>query len=388
MCPRPSPSLQSHVSLQVKVRSNATGRNVKNEEIYEDCLMGSGPPCTPPTSKRLRKYKFLRLCKLMPSRSRSIGRPGVDVHLRHEGDAAVVALSFLINDGALVSATGDDTLHMWSLRQKTPQILHSLKFQRERSRKTHPGTVVHLSENPVDPGKLLIGYESGQLVLWDFKACCADVRYQATEPLRSVSWHHEGKQFMCCHTDGSLTTWTLKQASARPTSTVFPHGDLISKLVQEKEADRDLEQLGKISSVLKRTVAVISRVGTSVCETHTSSGKVADERLKHSEKVEQQQETENCIHHSLPEGIDALLTLDNDVPHEENMNPTELAHRKTKSVTAATTTTATASTDTKSPTVQRILDLRNEMESTSQLEHFSLQKFHPCPLCLGKLITV
>ncbi|XP_063857987.1 uncharacterized protein LOC135099539 isoform X3 [Scylla paramamosain] len=362
MCPRPSPSLQSHVSLQVKVRSNATGRNVKNEEIYEDCLMGSGPPCTPPTSKRLRKYKFLRLCKLMPSRSRSIGRPGVDVHLRHEGDAAVVALSFLINDGALVSATGDDTLHMWSLRQKTPQILHSLKFQRERittlhvlfqskwlylgtergnihivkivtfelsgycinwnkaielSRKTHPGTVVHLSENPVDPGK-----------------------------------------------------------------------DLISKLVQEKEADRDLEQLGKISSVLKRTVAVISRVGTSVCETHTSSGKVADERLKHSEKVEQQQETENCIHHSLPEGIDALLTLDNDVPHEENMNPTELAHRKTKSVTAATTTTATASTDTKSPTVQRILDLRNEMESTSQLEHFSLQKFHPCPLCLGKLITV
>ncbi|XP_063854874.1 nuclear autoantigenic sperm protein-like, partial [Scylla paramamosain] len=42
--------------------------------------------------------------------------------------------------------------------------------------------------------KLLIGYESGQLVLWDFKACCADVRYQATEPLRSVSWHHEGKQ--------------------------------------------------------------------------------------------------------------------------------------------------------------------------------------------------
>ncbi|KAK8373980.1 hypothetical protein O3P69_009367 [Scylla paramamosain] len=63
---------------------------------------------------------------------RIIGRPGVDVHLRHEGDAAVVALSFLINDGALVSATGDDTLHMWSLRQKTPQILHSLKFQRER----------------------------------------------------------------------------------------------------------------------------------------------------------------------------------------------------------------------------------------------------------------
>ncbi|XP_053651622.2 golgin subfamily A member 2 isoform X2 [Cherax quadricarinatus] len=42
----------------------------------------------------------------------------------------------------------------------------------------------------------------------------------------------------------------------------------------------------------------------------------------------------------------------------------------------------------KSPTVQRILDLLNEMEATSQVEHCGLQKFHPCPLCSGKLITV
>lgn len=42
----------------------------------------------------------------------------------------------------------------------------------------------------------------------------------------------------------------------------------------------------------------------------------------------------------------------------------------------------------KSPTVQRILDLLNEMEATSQVEHCGLQKFHPCPQCLGKLITV
>ena len=56
----------------------------------------------------------------------------MDVHVKHEGDAAVVAVAFLINDGALVTATSDDVLHMWTLRQKTPQILHSLKFQRER----------------------------------------------------------------------------------------------------------------------------------------------------------------------------------------------------------------------------------------------------------------
>lgn len=200
---------------------------------------------------------------------RIIGRPGVDVHVKHEGDPAVVCLAFLINEGGLVSATGDDSLHLWNIQQKTPQIVHSLKFQRERittlhlpfqsrwlylgtergnihivniesftlsgytinwnkaielSRKTHPGAVVHLSDCPVEPGKLLIGYESGQLVLWDFKGRTAEVRYHSAEPLRSVSWHHEGKQFMCCHTDGSLTTWTLKQNSNRPTSHVFPHG--------------------------------------------------------------------------------------------------------------------------------------------------------------------
>lgn len=45
---------------------------------------------------------------------------------------AVLQLQFLINEGALVSATADDSLHLWNIRQKRPDIVHSLKFQRER----------------------------------------------------------------------------------------------------------------------------------------------------------------------------------------------------------------------------------------------------------------
>lgn len=45
---------------------------------------------------------------------------------------AVLQLQFLINEGALVSATSDDVLHLWNIRQKRPEIVHSLKFQRER----------------------------------------------------------------------------------------------------------------------------------------------------------------------------------------------------------------------------------------------------------------
>ncbi|XP_031780459.1 syntaxin-binding protein 5 isoform X9 [Nasonia vitripennis] len=197
---------------------------------------------------------------------RILGRPGVDVHVKHDGGCAVTQLQFLVNEGALVSATEDDTLHLWNFRQKIPQVVQSLKFQRERitcmhlplqskwlyvgtergnihvlhietfvlsgyvinwnkaievSRKTHPGPVVHLSDNPLDLSKMLIGYESGQIVIWDLKTKAAEFRWQSDEPLRSISWHHEGKQFMCSHTDGSLSTWLVRQP--KPINVTHPH---------------------------------------------------------------------------------------------------------------------------------------------------------------------
>ncbi|XP_058805121.1 syntaxin-binding protein 5 isoform X6 [Phymastichus coffea] len=197
---------------------------------------------------------------------RILGSPGVDVHVKSEGTHAVTHLQFLVNEGALVSATDDDILHLWNFRQKIPQVVQSLKFQRERitcmhlplqskwlyvgtergnihvlhietfqlsgyvinwnkaievTRQTHPGAVVHLSDNPLDISKMLIGYDSGQIVFWDLKLKQAEFRWQTDEPLRSISWHHEGKQFMCSHTDGSLSTWLVRQA--KPVNVTHPH---------------------------------------------------------------------------------------------------------------------------------------------------------------------
>ncbi|KTF97765.1 hypothetical protein cypCar_00032302, partial [Cyprinus carpio] len=126
------------------------------------------------------------------------GRPGVECYCQHESGAAVIQLQFLINEGALVSALSDDSIHLWNLRQKRPAVLHSLKFSKERitfchlpfqskwlyigtergnihlvnvesftlsgytimwnkaielSSKAHPGPVVHISDNPMDEGK-------------------------------------------------------------------------------------------------------------------------------------------------------------------------------------------------------------------------------------------
>ncbi|XP_069491930.1 syntaxin-binding protein 5-like isoform X1 [Ambystoma mexicanum] len=201
---------------------------------------------------------------------RILGRPGVDCYCQHNSGAAVLHLQFLINEGALVSACTDDTLHLWNLRQKRPAVLHSLKFNRERitschlpfqskwlyvgtergnthivniesfilsgyvimwnkaielSTKTHPGPVVHLSDTPRDEGKLLIGYESGTVVQWDLRSKRADLRFYYDEAIHSVGWHHEGRQFMCSHSDGSLTVWNLR-SPGRPLQITIPHGKI------------------------------------------------------------------------------------------------------------------------------------------------------------------
>ncbi|XP_072545420.1 syntaxin-binding protein 5 isoform X3 [Salminus brasiliensis] len=199
---------------------------------------------------------------------RLFGRAGVECHCQHETGSAVIQLQFLINEGALVSALADDSVHLWNLRQKIPAVLHSLKFSRERitfchlpfqskwlyigtergnihivnvesftlsgyvimwnkaielSSKTHPGPVVHISDNPMDEGKLLIGFECGFVVLWDLKSKKADYRYSYDEAIHSVAWHHEGKLFVCSHSDGTLTTWNVR-SPAKPAQIITPHG--------------------------------------------------------------------------------------------------------------------------------------------------------------------
>ncbi|XP_062906719.1 syntaxin-binding protein 5-like isoform X9 [Mobula hypostoma] len=93
----------------------------------------------------------------------------------------------------------------------------------ELSTKTHPGPVVHLSDSPRDEGKLLLGFESGTVVLWDVRSKRADFRFYYDEAIHSISWHHEGKQFMCSHSDGSLTLWNLKSPN-KPFQIIVPHG--------------------------------------------------------------------------------------------------------------------------------------------------------------------
>uniref|UniRef100_A0A8C7C4M4 Syntaxin binding protein 5L n=1 Tax=Oncorhynchus kisutch TaxID=8019 RepID=A0A8C7C4M4_ONCKI len=165
---------------------------------------------------------------------RILGRPGVDCYSQHESGAAVLQLQFLINEGALVTACADDTLHLWNLRQRRPAILHSLKFNRERitfchipfqSKWLYVGTERVKSS---DYTQMINWFESGTVVQWDLRAKKVDFRIYYDEAIHSVSWHHEGNQFMCSHSDGSLTMWNLRN-TARPIQITYPHGKILKE---------------------------------------------------------------------------------------------------------------------------------------------------------------
>ena len=52
--------------------------------------------------------------------------------MRLADETLCAQIAFLVNEGALVTACTDDTLNMWNIRQKIPEVVHTLKFQRER----------------------------------------------------------------------------------------------------------------------------------------------------------------------------------------------------------------------------------------------------------------
>ncbi|VDK32864.1 unnamed protein product [Taenia asiatica] len=79
-----------------------------------------------------------------------------------------------------------------------------------------------MAEHPQDSNRLLIGYTSGLLVLWDLRAKAAEVRFQYHETLYSFAWHWEGKSFISAHSSGTIVTWAVNQPK-RPQSVICPH---------------------------------------------------------------------------------------------------------------------------------------------------------------------
>lgn len=88
--------------------------------------------------------------------------------------------------------------------------------------------MVHLSDNPLDSSKILIGFDSGLIVLWNIKLKRADLRFNGTaETMSSISWLYDGKQFISSHNNGSLIIWNCK--SDAKAAVLHPHSKLLIK---------------------------------------------------------------------------------------------------------------------------------------------------------------
>jgi hypothetical protein len=153
-----------------------------------------------------------------------IGKSGLECHFRHGIGVGVIQLSFVENKGHLISRCNDNSLYLWSLETRSPQIVHKLEFQREQMshmylpygcewlyvgmeggnlyvvnveefslsgyniywekivepgiRKQKPGSVLAIEENPCDTSKILISFSEGLCVIWSLKGNGIEKRYK------------------------------------------------------------------------------------------------------------------------------------------------------------------------------------------------------------------
>lgn len=104
---------------------------------------------------------------------------------------------------------------------------------------------MHLSDCPSDSSKILIGFDSGLIVLWNLKTKKAEYRFYGTtevfflnlrkaffrfkalliffnKTMSSISWSFDSKQFMSSHNNGSLVIWNCK-SDTKPANVLIPH---------------------------------------------------------------------------------------------------------------------------------------------------------------------
>lgn len=108
---------------------------------------------------------------------------------------------------------------------------HSLSASPDPS---YPSTIASSAVPVYFTGKHFLCAEGGvQCVIWSmfiphlYKGATHVVKSCVLPPaqaIHSVGWHHEGKQFMCSHSDGSLTMWNLRNTT-KPFQVTFPHGE-------------------------------------------------------------------------------------------------------------------------------------------------------------------
>uniref|UniRef100_A0AAZ3RZ61 Uncharacterized protein n=1 Tax=Oncorhynchus tshawytscha TaxID=74940 RepID=A0AAZ3RZ61_ONCTS len=89
------------------------------------------------------------------------------------------------------------------------------------------GPVESLQEHPKQPGKILIGYSRGLVVLWDLSTCNAEHMFLGKQ-LESLVWERSGSSFVSSHSDGGYSVWAVASGNTythQPVSSSIPYGE-------------------------------------------------------------------------------------------------------------------------------------------------------------------
>ena len=216
---------------------------------------------------------------------RIYGAAGVEFDGAHENDACVMELFFLPGQGRLISQCDNDSLHLFELNEKDGkwklEVVKSCTFQGRLKKittcclpasgdhlligtdsgniysldvksfemtdhiiyqdiviqnvpddyKLNPGSVEAIAEHPLNPDKIIIGYNRGLMVLWDNKTLNSENTYIGSQQLESVSWHRSGTKFMSSHNDGSYVVWSSTDSSKPEETPLPPYGPYPCKAI-------------------------------------------------------------------------------------------------------------------------------------------------------------
>uniref|UniRef100_A0AAQ4PR80 LLGL scribble cell polarity complex component 1 n=1 Tax=Gasterosteus aculeatus aculeatus TaxID=481459 RepID=A0AAQ4PR80_GASAC len=98
------------------------------------------------------------------------------------------------------------------------------------------GPVESLQEHPQRPGKLLIGYSRGLVVLWESTSRRVEQLFLGKQQLESLVWERSGNLFVSSHNDGGYSVWAVTTGNNvihQPVSSTIPYGPFPCKAINK-----------------------------------------------------------------------------------------------------------------------------------------------------------
>ncbi|TKS91705.1 Lethal(2) giant larvae protein -like protein 1 [Collichthys lucidus] len=98
------------------------------------------------------------------------------------------------------------------------------------------GPVESLQEHPQQPGKILIGYSRGLVVLWDLSTRHAEQLFLGKQQLESLVWERSGNLFVSSHNDGGYSVWAVTNGDTynhQAVSSTIPYGPFPCKAINK-----------------------------------------------------------------------------------------------------------------------------------------------------------